>query len=195
MGHTNYFNHKGFTDEQWNKLVTFTKKLISDTKIPIVGAAGDEGTFPVINGRYISFNGEGDDSCETFYLSRGQQDSEFCKTRQRPYDAIVVAIMRSAAEINPSFTPSSDLCSFKCPFCGDKVEVTTEAASDGWTKVHGYCGGEADKICGVGFDFGDFFTGCTEHEMDKSVMATVGIFGNRRETDDDVDASGLHLVT
>jgi len=89
MGYTQYWDHKGFTDEQWKKLVTFTRNLISDTKVPIV-------------------NGEGDESCETFNLTKAAQDFEFCKTRQFPYDEVVVAIMREAMEINPTFNPRSD---------------------------------------------------------------------------------------
>lgn len=71
--------------------------------------------------------------------------------------------------------PTEDfLCEFKCPFCGDRVEVTTEIDFDGWTKVHGYCDGQADRICGVGFEFGSFSKGVTLQVMKKSVMGMVG---------------------
>lgn len=108
MGYTQYWDHKGFTDEQWKKLVTFTRNLISNTKVPIVNGSGDEGSSPEINDRRIFLNGEGDDSCETFNLTKAAQDFKFCKTRQFPYDEVVVAIMREAMEINPSFNPHSD---------------------------------------------------------------------------------------
>ena len=67
------------------------------------------------------------------------------------------------------------LCSFKCPFCEDKVEVTTEILKDGWTQVQGFCNGQTDKICAVGFDFGVFGKGFTQQEMKKSVMDVVGV--------------------
>ena len=108
MGYTHYWDHKGFTDEQWRKLITFTRNLISNTKTPIVGGAGHAGSYPVTNELAITFNGEEDDSCETFHLTKSPQDFEFCKTRQLPYDATVVAVMREAMEINPTFNPRSD---------------------------------------------------------------------------------------
>jgi hypothetical protein len=67
------------------------------------------------------------------------------------------------------------LCSFKCPFCEDRAEVTTEIQIDGWTKVQGYCDGQTDKLCGIGFDFGTFGEGFTRQEMKESVMEVVGI--------------------
>lgn len=67
------------------------------------------------------------------------------------------------------------LCSFKCPFCRDKAEVTTEIESDGWTTVNGFCVGETEMICGVGFNFGTFGKGFTRQEMKESVMEVVGI--------------------
>lgn len=108
MGYTQYWDHKGFTDEQWNRLVVAARILIADTKVPIVNGSGDEGTSPEINDRRIFLNGEGDESCETFNLTKAAQDFEFCKTRQFPYDEVVVAIMREAMEINPTFNPRSD---------------------------------------------------------------------------------------
>lgn len=108
MGYTHYWDHNGFTDEQWQKLVTFTQNLISETEITIVNGHGDLGSSPEINDRRIFLNGEGDDSCETFALTKAEQDFEFCKTQRRPYDEIVVAIMRKAMEINPNFNPRSD---------------------------------------------------------------------------------------
>lgn len=108
MGYTHYWDHRGFTDEQWQKLVTFTQNLISETEITIVNGHGDLGSSPEINDRRICLNGEGDDSYETFALTKAEQDFEFCKTQRRPYDEIVVAIMRKAMEINPNFNPRSD---------------------------------------------------------------------------------------
>lgn len=50
----------------------------------------------------------GEDSHETFSLTREAQDFEFCKTAQKPYDEVVVAVMTEARDINPSFNPRSD---------------------------------------------------------------------------------------
>jgi hypothetical protein len=108
LGYTHYWKHTGFTTAQWSKLVTFTRLAIKKLQIPIVNAHGEEGTSPEINDRHISFNGEGDDSHETFHLTKAAQDSEFCKTAKKPYDEVVVAAMREAMKLNPNFKPTSD---------------------------------------------------------------------------------------
>jgi hypothetical protein len=108
MGYTQYWDHRGFTDEEWRKLVTFTRNLISNTTVPIVNGSGDEGTSPEINDCRIFFNGEGDESCETFNLTKAAQDFEFCKTRGHPYDKVVVAVMCESMELNRTFNPRSD---------------------------------------------------------------------------------------
>ena len=108
MGHSNYWNHKGFTDSQWNELTSEVDRLFRSTDIPLANAFGEVGTVPVINENEIRFNGVGDDSCETFHLTREEQSFEFCKTRQSPYDEIVVEVMKLADRINPTFYPSSD---------------------------------------------------------------------------------------
>jgi hypothetical protein len=108
MGYTQYWKHTGFTDEQWKKLVTFTRNFIQNTKTPIVNGSGDRGTSARVDDTKISFNGEGDESCETFHLTKVPQDFEFCKTREYPYDYVVVEVMREAMTLNPNFHPSSD---------------------------------------------------------------------------------------
>lgn len=67
------------------------------------------------------------------------------------------------------------LCSFKCPFCGDRVEVTTEKYEDSWSNVRGFCDSQTSKICGMEFNFGIFGQGFTRQEMKESVMEVVGI--------------------
>lgn len=67
------------------------------------------------------------------------------------------------------------LCSFKCPFCGDRVEVNSETQPDGWSKVQGFCDNNTDKICAIEFDFGVYGGGFTREEMKQSVMEVVGI--------------------
>ena len=108
MGYTHYWRHTGFTLDQWKNLLTFTRNLISVTRIPIGNAYGDKGSSPRLDDVCIQFNGVGEDSCETFSLIRDGQDFEFCKTRRLPYDEIVVKVMCEAMRINPRFIPSSD---------------------------------------------------------------------------------------
>jgi hypothetical protein len=73
-----------------------------------VNAHGEEGTYPFLGERQIQFNGVGDDSHETFHLTKASQDFEFCKTAMKPYDDVVVAVMREAMKLNPNFKPTSD---------------------------------------------------------------------------------------
>jgi hypothetical protein len=108
MGYTQYWKHTGFTDEQWNSLLGFTMKLIQNTDISIVNRAGDSDTVAQLQQDVIQFNGEGDDSCDTFHLTKQAQDFEFCKTRNLPYDEVVVDVMREAMKLNPNFKPTSD---------------------------------------------------------------------------------------
>jgi hypothetical protein len=108
MGYTQYWKHTGFTDEQWKKLLGFTMKTIQNTDISIVNGAGDSDTVAKLTERVITFNGENDDAHETFHLTKSSQDFEFCKTARKPYDEVVVAVMREAMTLNPNFHPSSD---------------------------------------------------------------------------------------
>jgi hypothetical protein len=108
MGYTHYWKHNGFTDNQWNLLLDTSREIITNTGCKIVNAFGEENTNPLLDDRCISFNGAGDQSCESFYLTKSEQLFEFCKTRRNPYDKVVVGIMKSAKDINPSFIPSSD---------------------------------------------------------------------------------------
>ena len=67
------------------------------------------------------------------------------------------------------------LCSFKCPFCGDRVEVTAEKHEDSWSTVRGHCDSNTDKICGMEFNFGTYGQGFTLQQMKESVMEVVGM--------------------
>jgi hypothetical protein len=69
---------------------------------------GDTGTVPEITDEHISFNGVGEDRCETCFITKAPQDFEFCKTRQLPYDSIVVGVLRMAHNCCSSMELSSD---------------------------------------------------------------------------------------
>ena len=67
------------------------------------------------------------------------------------------------------------LCAFKCPFCRDEVKVMDEIQPDGWVKVHGFCEGQNEMWCGVGFDFGVFGPGIGMQARKETVMGILGI--------------------
>ena len=111
MGFTQYLENKpAFTDSQWATFTNAVKKLFRQTKIPLAGPDGKG--EPVVNASVVSFNGVddgvNDNSHETCYISKAAQDYEFCKTAEKPYDAVVVAVYKLVREILPTTVLSSD---------------------------------------------------------------------------------------
>jgi hypothetical protein len=138
MGYTHYFRKKELVHDQktWDKFLNDTLKVASrfgiqipnsvdyildknsrkpDIDIPIGDGMGDGGS-PTFNHDEICFNGVGDDSHETFrisrdhsYLNKEQTDNwskhvqdtwkkdaeifDFTKTNRKPYDLLVTAVM------------------------------------------------------------------------------------------------------
>ena len=56
----------------------------------------------------IRFNGKGEEGHETFMLTPDSQEFNFCKTAQKPYDIVVVAILCLLAHHTSGVTVSSD---------------------------------------------------------------------------------------
>lgn len=111
MGYTHYWNIKEaiapIKFEEWSKGV----RLIADTAIEAGVALGDgmgEGV-PVIDETVVALNGVGGQSHETFSIRLGDIGSDFCKTAQKPYDAVVTASLIHAKVIfGKSIALSSD---------------------------------------------------------------------------------------
>jgi hypothetical protein len=109
MGYTQYWKiRKSFTDAAWTSFTNDVKSLFASTKIPLAGAFGTTGTTPEVNHGVVSFNGVEDDSHETCQITKSACDFEFCKTAHKPYDAVVVAVLKLARKYNPSTELSSD---------------------------------------------------------------------------------------
>ena len=110
MGYTHYWNHSGFTSEQWRSIAAHARNLLDTTAIPLVGAMREENAHPDINEAYIIFNGEGaEGGHEPFMLAREPTEFDFCKTACKPYDVLVGAILAYAAQIAPeTFATSND---------------------------------------------------------------------------------------
>ena len=111
MGYTNYWEHRGFTVEEWSALRNVTQGLIlpsaREAGIPLVFES-DIPEAPEVTKDLIRFNGQDDAGYETFYLTKAPTHFAFCKTGRQPYDAAVIAVLLSAAVINKSFTWHSD---------------------------------------------------------------------------------------
>lgn len=109
MGYTHYWTvKKSFTDKQWKNFVSDVKELFSKTKIPLAGGSGDKNTVPKINNTAVSFNGLENDSHETCHITKSSTEFDFCKTQQKPYDAVVIEVLKLARKHNPSVELSSD---------------------------------------------------------------------------------------
>lgn len=109
MGYTHYIRQpKSFTKENWTKFVSEARDIINNSSVPLANGMGEKGTFPEFGKDYVLFNGEKDQSCESCVIEKGAVDFSFCKTRELPYDEIVVAIYKLARKYNNSITLSSD---------------------------------------------------------------------------------------
>ena len=104
MGYTHYFeNTKDISIEDWSKITEAAKELVEleiASGIHIVDGFGGMGTKPTINSSMICLNGEDEDSHETFLFRRtGNSDFEFCKTSNKPYDTLIVAILTIISDL------------------------------------------------------------------------------------------------
>lgn len=104
IGYTQYFPQtRSFTTDEWNLIKSFAKQLFSLNKEILANAHGEEGTKPTANTKFISFNGIGDESHETFEITKDHnKDYNFCKTNRKSYDDAVVAVLTYINYIAPN---------------------------------------------------------------------------------------------
>ena len=109
MGYTHYWSStSAFSDQAWNDFIKETRSIFDTTKIPLPNSHGEKNTNPEITDIDIAFNGVEDDSHESCVISKSPVEFEFCKTARKPYDFIVVQILKLARKYNPSFDLRSD---------------------------------------------------------------------------------------
>lgn len=115
MGFTHYFTQKrDFTAEEWSAITEAASFAIAKARgLGIEIAGWDRSGSPVVNENEISLNGADEEGCETFRVSRvkppkpewddapGDEYFSFCKTRERPYDRVVVTILHHIRNIAP----------------------------------------------------------------------------------------------
>jgi hypothetical protein len=105
MGYTHYWKtEKDFTPETWDKICTKVKKILDNSNVSLVGSMGETGTSPKINKDYISFNGEEEDSHESFVVTREKDEFNLCKTDRKPYDLPVCMCLLAIKEECPEFS-------------------------------------------------------------------------------------------
>lgn len=105
MGYTHYWrDQRSFTEAEWKDIVLATNNICDRAKaakIILCDGLGRKGTSPIINNKEISLNGKENLSHETFCLTKNKCDFNFCKTAQKPYDAVVVSILFAVSKIAP----------------------------------------------------------------------------------------------
>ena len=100
MGYSHYWSHEAeIPAEIWTKITDDAKRL---------AAAFPAGLSKLeIDHSNIVFNGAPPNDCETFGLTRLPQDT-LCKTRHRPYDKLVCAVLSVAKQHYPPLAVGSD---------------------------------------------------------------------------------------
>ena len=109
--------------EEWAKIIAMFQNEIQPENRRCLGNWEGEGD-PDCDGEYISFNGRGKDSHETFSLTRLKRDIfeyenaqeferdgafSFCKTNRKPYDNAVVSLLIGVRQIvSDAISLSSD---------------------------------------------------------------------------------------
>lgn len=91
MGYTHYM--KPLKRTLIKEEVKVIKEIIKLAPCMIADGSGTVGSMPVVTSKEICLNGAGKDSYETFSIVHGQNDFNFCKTAQKPYDVVCVAIL------------------------------------------------------------------------------------------------------
>lgn len=109
MGYTHYFEFKTVPHEiKVREFLGLVRRIINTSNVPIQRCY-DDPRPPCVTPSLILFNGVGDDGHETFELKPTSTKWGFCKTAQKPYDEIVVAILLAADMIfGNDFNWSSD---------------------------------------------------------------------------------------
>lgn len=111
MEYTHYWKTtRDFTDQEWTTLMGNTYSILGtiySAEDPIPLCDGSTGS-PVIGTHGLVFNGLADDSYETFILEKSQTDFSGCKTANKPYDVVVVAVLLLAAFVSDAITVTSD---------------------------------------------------------------------------------------
>lgn len=105
MGYTHYWTPKPLDEKAMEKVSAAAEAIIGVADVPIAGWDGIG--KPCHSSETVSFNGKGDEACETFMVDRGDEDWTFCKTNRNEYDIVVTAMLTYLAAEH-GFEVSSD---------------------------------------------------------------------------------------
>jgi hypothetical protein len=106
MDYTHYWNPSAMTSESYAKALPTVRKIVEDHEDIL--CFGDD-SYKTLFTHHVSFNGNGDDGCETFWIARNSaRGFEFCKTRQLPYDMPVMLCLLAFQAHCPELGVKSD---------------------------------------------------------------------------------------
>lgn len=122
MGYTHYWTQlRDLSAREWATATADIRTILKQAQLDGIELANGNGeAAPVVTVDHFDFNGVGDDAHETFYITRlkgtkveykGHNPAwHFCKTRQKPYDVPVTAVLcyLATALPTPAFSVSSD---------------------------------------------------------------------------------------
>jgi hypothetical protein len=117
MGYTHYWTiTKELTPAQLKEWTEGVKAIV-ETAIEAGISLGDGLGFdaPNIEETLVAFNGVGEGGHETFGIRLGDEGFDFCKTAEKPYDAVVTASLIYAKKI-----------------FGDAIEIKSDGNWDEW---------------------------------------------------------------
>jgi len=94
MGYTHYWTVKKSIDAgKFKKLSADCKMIVARSSVTIVNGMGEGETKPIVNSESVTFNGEAEQSHETFDFGTDSSGFDFCKTARKDYDEVVVACL------------------------------------------------------------------------------------------------------
>lgn len=101
MGYTHYWTQpEDYSPDKLLIIGDAIARIIREADCDIVNGHGEEDTKPYIGEDYISFNGRGENSHESFIIEGKREPSGYstlgwncCKTAHKPYDKVVVAAL------------------------------------------------------------------------------------------------------
>jgi hypothetical protein len=100
MGYTHYFSKVKETRDDSLRFEMFANDVsriidyaVINYGIEIADACGENLGKWEVSKEFVSLNGFGENSHETFYLDKDFSGFNFCKTARKPYDAVVTACL------------------------------------------------------------------------------------------------------
>jgi hypothetical protein len=110
MGYTHYWTlENGIEQADWNKFLEGARQIIETAKDAGIPLQDDSA------GAAIFINGVGANAHESFVITSEDVGFNFCKTAQKPYDAVVTAIL---------ILLKKEL--------GDSIKITSDGTWDDW---------------------------------------------------------------